>query len=91
MANVKVTVLPENATNKAFKVTSADAKIATVDDKNKVTAVAPGTVKLTVTTEDGNKTAEITLTVKAATVAVTGVSVDPAAQELTVGDTFTVA
>ncbi|MBM6777602.1 Ig-like domain-containing protein [Collinsella tanakaei] len=54
---LKATVLPENALNKKVTWKSSDTKVATVDANGKVAAVAPGTATITVTTEDGNKTA----------------------------------
>lgn len=81
------TVAPENAANKAVKWTSSDTKVATVDQSGKVTAVAAGNATVTVTTEDGGKTASCAVTVTAAAVKVTGVTLDPASLELTEGDT----
>ena len=51
------TVLPENATNKNVSWSSSAPAIATVDNNGKVTAVSEGEAIITVTTEDGNKTA----------------------------------
>ena len=51
------TVSPANATNKNVTWISSDETVATVKD-GKVTALKPGTVKITVKTEDGGKTAE---------------------------------
>ncbi len=62
-AVLKATVLPENALNKKVTWKSSDTKVATVDANGKVTAVAPGTATITVTTEDGNKTATCTVKV----------------------------
>jgi phosphate transport system substrate-binding protein len=57
-----VTVLPANAANKTVAWISSDTAVATVADGT-VTAVTPGTATVTVTTEDGGKTAECTVTV----------------------------
>ena len=81
------TIAPSNAANKAVKWTTSDGKIATVDENGKVTAVAPGTATITVTTADGGKTASCTVTVTAAVVKVTGISLDKTSLELTEGDT----
>ena len=62
-AVLKATVLPENALDKKVTWKSSDTKVATVDANGKVTAVAPGTATITVTTEDGNKTATCTVRV----------------------------
>ena len=57
------TVLPDDATNKTISWTSNALTVATVNDNGLVTAVAPGTAVITVTTQDGNKTAACTVTV----------------------------
>ena len=57
------TVLPEDATNKAVKWESGDETIATVTEEGKVAGVKKGTATITVTTEDGEKTAECKVTV----------------------------
>jgi len=54
-----------DATNKNISWESDAEGVATVDSTGKVTAVAPGTAKITVTTEDGNKTASCEVTVTA--------------------------
>ncbi|MCL2214691.1 MAG: Ig domain-containing protein, partial [Treponema sp.] len=56
------TVAPGNATNKAVIWSSSNNSVATVDDGT-VTAVAAGTATITVTTEDGSKTASCAVTV----------------------------
>jgi len=61
------TVSPANATNKATDWTSSNANIATVDKYGDVTAVAPGTATITVTTVDGNYKATCAVTVTAPT------------------------
>ena len=73
-AQLTATVLPNNATNRNVTWSSNAPGVATVDSSGKVTAVAPGTATITVTTEDGNKTATCVVTVTAATVPVTGVT-----------------
>ena len=59
------TVLPSDATNKKVTWTSNKPAVATVDANGKVTGVAAGTATITVTTEDGEKTATCAVTVKA--------------------------
>ena len=63
MAALEVTVLPENADNKAVKWTSSDDAIATVDEKGIVTAHKAGTSVITVTTVDGGMQSTCTVTV----------------------------
>ncbi|NBD25684.1 Ig-like domain-containing protein, partial [Paenibacillus glycinis] len=80
------TVAPTDATNKDVTWSSDKAQVATVDATGQVTAVAPGTATITVTTLDGGFTATAEVTVKAATVAVTGVTLDKSEFTMTVGD-----
>ena len=58
------TVAPANATNKKVTWKSSNAAVATVDANGKVTAVKAGEATITVTTEDGGKTATCKVTVK---------------------------
>lgn len=64
------TVLPDNATDKTVTWTTSNASVATVAN-GVVTAVAPGTATITVTTTDGAKTATCTVTVAEPTYTVT--------------------
>ena len=57
------TVTPENATNQNVDWTSSNSAVATVDSNGTVNAVAAGEATITVTTEDGSKTATCTITV----------------------------
>jgi hypothetical protein len=56
-------VIPTNATNKAVTWQSNNTSIATVDQTGKVTGVKAGTAIITVTTRDGNFSAECSITV----------------------------
>ena len=47
-------VLPANATNKTLKWTSSNTKVATVDQKGKVTGISEGTVTITAEATDGS-------------------------------------
>ena len=84
-ATCKVTVKAKavNVTD----VTLDKTEIATVDGDGKVTAVKAGEATVTVTTEDGGKTATCKVTVKAKAVPVTGVEVNPWAVTLSVSGT----
>ncbi len=73
-ANLTATITPANATNQNVTWSSNAPSVATVNSSGNVTAVAPGTATITVTTEDGKKTATCAVTVAAATVPVTGVT-----------------
>jgi uncharacterized protein YjdB len=73
-ATLTVTVLPDNATDPTVTWSSSDENIATVDSDGVVTAVNGGAATITVTSNDGAKTADCVVTV---IVPVTSVSVLP--------------
>jgi uncharacterized protein (TIGR02145 family) len=58
------TVAPENATDQAVTWTSSDGTVASVGADGLVTAVKEGNATITVTTVDGAKTADCTVTVQ---------------------------
>jgi len=72
--SLKATIRPDNATNKTLKWSSSNNAVADVDNIGKVTAIAVGTAVITVTTEDGNKSAECSVTVTAPPVMVTSIT-----------------
>ena len=83
------TVAPQNATNNTVTWSSSNPEVATVDN-GVVTAVSAGEAIITVTTEDGAKTATCKVTVNAPqTVPVTGVTLDKAELTLEKGSTGT--
>lgn len=65
--SLTATVEPDNATNKQVTWASDKEEIAAVDQSGKVTGESAGSAKITVTTGDGNKTAQCTVTVNDAT------------------------
>lgn len=75
VTTLAATVSPSGATNPAVTWASGNTAVATVEN-GKVTAVAKGVTTVTVTTEDGLKTATCAVTVD--NVRVSGVSVSPA-------------
>jgi uncharacterized protein YjdB len=81
------TVAPANATNKTVSYSSNNTGVATVNGSGLVTAIASGTATITVTTQDGAKTATAVITVNTSNVAVTNVSLSPASATLSVGAT----
>ena len=83
------TVAPDNATNKKVTWKSDKPEIATVDASGKITGVKEGEATITVTTEDGGKTATCKVTVEAATIAVTGVTLNKTELTLEVDDSET--
>ena len=84
------TINPSNATNKNVTWKTSNGNVATVSN-GKITAVGEGSAVITVTTEDGNKTATCSVTVKKVstptTVAVSSVSLDKTSVSLNVGNT----
>ena len=81
------TVKPDNADNRKVTWSSDKTEVATVGGDGRVTAVKAGEAVVTVTTEDGGKTASCKVTVKAKAVPVTGVEVNPWAVTLSVRGT----
>ncbi|MBO5597269.1 MAG: DUF4214 domain-containing protein [Oribacterium sp.] len=61
--SLTATVTPANATSKSVIWSSDDKSVATVDAYGRVTAISAGTTIITVTTEDGNFTANCEVTV----------------------------
>ena len=87
-ASLTYSISPANASIKDVSWKSSAPSIATVSSSGRVDAVAEGTAKITVTTNDGNKTATSTVTVKAKVIPVTGVSLDRTSLSLTEGETY---
>ncbi len=83
------TVQPDNATNKNVTWSSSDKSVATVDAGGKLSALKAGKTTITVTTEDGGKSAVCEVTVKEATIAVTGVTLNKSTLSLEVGGSET--
>ncbi len=63
-ALLHMTILPSDASNQNAVWTSDHPETASVDPDGKVTALAPGLAKITVTTSDGQKTASCTVQVQ---------------------------
>ena len=87
---LSATITPETATNKNVIWLSSNEEVATVE-KGKVTAQKEGTATITVTTEDGNKTATCEVTVNAKVYPVTGVTLDKTSVTLTEGEEITLS
>jgi len=90
-ATLAATVAPEEATDKSVTWASSDEAVATVDAEGKVTAVAPGTATITVTTTDGEKTAKCEVTVSAKVIPVESVALDKETLEMVEGDEASIA
>ena len=90
------TVAPSNATNKTVSWSSSNTSVATVSSSGLVTAVAAGSATITVTTQDGNKTATSAITVSSSCSLPTGWytsdigSVSPAGSACASGSSYTV-
>ena len=69
------TVSPSDATNKEVTWSSNNTSVATVSSTGLVTAKSAGAATVTVKTTDGLKTAECKVTVRAASIPVTGVRI----------------
>ena len=82
------TINPDNATNKKISWKSSDNSVVTVSD-GKLSALKVGNATITVTTEDGGKTATCQVTVLMKVIPVSSVSLDKTSVELTEGDETT--
>lgn len=81
-------ITPANATIKNCEWSSSDETIAEVDGNGLVTGVKEGSVVITAKAADGSeKTANVTLTVKKASIPVTGIALDKTKLDLEVGGT----
>ena len=86
-----VTVLPENATNKALTFSSTNPSIATVSKEGKVAAVSSGTAVINIFSVD-NPAAfkQVTVNVKRDHIDVSSVEVSENEMSVKVGDSFTI-
>lgn len=78
-------VYPSDAANKSISWESNNTSVATVESDGTVTGVKAGTAKITVTTDDGNKTAECNVMVKAPVVLVDEVLFDESSLTMIAG------
>ncbi len=86
-AALTASVSPENAVNKTISWTSSDSGVAAVDGAGKVTGVAEGSATITATASNG-VTAQCAVTVNAAPIPATGISVQAGQTSLDAGDTL---
>ena len=82
------TVSPNNATNQNVRWTSSDEQVATVNG-GVITAIKAGTTIITVTTEDGNKTATCNVEVTPRIINVSSVSLNKTQVQMVEGTTET--
>jgi len=81
------TIVPANATNQNVTWSSSNQAIATVSSAGVVIGVSPGQATVTVTTVDGNMTANCTITVSK--ISVTGISINKTADNIPIYGTDT--
>lgn len=81
-AQLEIAVLPDNASNKSYTISSSKPSVAKVSATGLVTAVAPGNSEITIKTDDGGFTATCDVTVNSSTVSVTGVSISCPTSEI---------
>ena len=81
-------VEPGNASNQHVVWTSSDPATVTVDETGRIFGVIDGTATVTVTTEDGVKTADCVVTVAPPGVPVTGVTLDKTSYTFTATGTL---
>lgn len=80
-------ISPSNATNKNVIWGSSNPLVVAVDESGHITAIAPGTATVTVTTEDGGKQASCVITVTApGAIPVYALQVVPSEWEMYPGD-----
>ncbi|MCX6309446.1 MAG: Ig-like domain-containing protein, partial [Bacteroidia bacterium] len=84
---LNASVLPDDASNKVVNWSSTDSNIATVDATGLVTGKSAGAVRITASTQDGGKTSYSDVTIQTGAIVVTGVSVNPTAASVNIGDT----
>ena len=82
-----IRIYPELASNKAVTYTSSNEEVCVVDEDGLLTGLSLGSVVVTVTTHDGNKTAIINVTVKADKVQ--GIKLPVSSMTMKVGETYT--
>ncbi len=84
--SLSATVLPANATDPQVTWRSSDTAVAKVDQKGLITAIGAGSAKITATAGDYSAVCQLTVSLDGA--AVTGVSLNRTALQLTRGATF---
>jgi uncharacterized protein YjdB len=82
------TVAPSNATNKTVSWSSNNTSVATVNASGVVTGVAAGSATITVTTQDGSKTATCVVTVTGGGGVSFPIKIMPMGNSITQGDNY---
>lgn len=87
--SITATISPSDATNKSVTWKSENTNIATVSSTGKITAISPGTTRVSVTSVDNEKTAYVQVTVNP--ILPTNLYLKSPKSELIVGDTITLS
>ena len=90
-SSLSLVITPSNASVKTVSWKSSSPTVATVSQSGRIDALAEGTTLVTVTTEDGGKTASCAVTVKAKVIPVSGITLDKTSLNMTEGDEQTLS
>jgi hypothetical protein len=75
-SSLSLVITPSNASVQTVSWESSSPTVATISQSGRIDALAEGTTLITVTTEDGGKTASCTVTVIAKVIPVSGITLD---------------
>ncbi len=84
---IKVSVLPSDATNKNYTCTSNNGSVAQVVKGCLVKGLKPGSATIKVVSKDGSKSTSVKVNVNKKIIKVTGVKFDKASETMYIGDT----
>ncbi|WP_396637175.1 Ig-like domain-containing protein [Maribacter sp. R77961] len=85
---IDASVQPEDADDTLVNWSSSDENIANVNSDGTITAIAEGIATITATTNDGDFTANVSVTVTSPDIPVTGININPEAANLIIGETI---
>jgi uncharacterized protein YjdB len=89
-AQLTPNVFPSNADDLSVTWSSSDESVVTVNADGVITGIGPGQATVEVTTNDGNFTDEIVVTVIEVIIDVSGITVDPTTTTINIGEIFQV-
>ena len=84
---ITYSIIPSNSTNKIVSFSSSNNNIATIDNDGIISAIKEGEFTITITTNDGNFTDNITLSVINNIIEIQSMSLDNSSLNLFVNDT----
>ena len=84
--STRIQIYPELATDKRVSYSSSNERVCTVDKDGAVTGISAGSATIVVKTADGNKTAQLTVIVRAD--GVTGVTLTPETLSMMIGESY---